>query len=154
MLLVSHDRTFLDNIVTSTLAFEGDGRIVEYVGGYDDYLRQSRDSGSGIRHCRIAMSRERARAIERWRESGSPTRDSGPDPKRKLSFKERRELESLPAHIEALEAERERLQHESASAAFYKASADHIRAVLARIDAIGPELEAALARWVALEDRS
>ena len=76
------------------------------------------------------------------------------DPKRKLSFKERRELESLPAHIEALEAERERLQHESASAAFYKASADHIRAVLARIDAIGPELEAALARWVALEERS
>ena len=48
VLLVSHDRTFLDNIVTSTLAFEGDGRIVEYVGGYEDYLRQSRDAGSGM----------------------------------------------------------------------------------------------------------
>ena len=180
VLLVSHDRTFLDNIVTSTLVFEGDGRIVEYVGGYEDYLRQRSVPASGIRPpapvAREARATSYGAAAPKRGESGraeagdpgSATKDSGlgirdqgsgiraaaPDPKRKLSFKERRELESLPAHIEALEAERERLQHESASAAFYKASADHIRAVLARIDAIGPELEAALARWVALEDRS
>jgi ATP-binding cassette subfamily F protein uup len=180
VLLVSHDRTFLDNIVTSTLAFEGEGRIVEYVGGYEDYLRQSRDPELGIRPPSL-VAREapatsygaaapkrgepgRAEAGDSGsgigdspsgsRNQGSGSRDSAPEQKRKLSFKERRELESLPAHIEALEAERERLQHESVSAAFYKASADHIRAVLARIDAIGPELEAALARWVALEERT
>jgi len=145
VLLVSHDRTFLDNIVTSTLAFEGDGRIVEYVGGYEDYLRQSRDSGSGIRDSGSARHGSRVPSPEPRGPAGQ---------KRKLSFKERRELESLPAHIEALEAERERLQHESASPEFYKSPAEHIRAVLARIDAIGPELEAALARWVALEERA
>ena len=101
-----------------------------------------RDAGSGMGDTGSVRARDEGIGIRGFR-----IRDSGP--KRKLSFKERRELESLPAHIEALEAERERLQHESASAEFYKASADHIRAVLARIDAIGPELEAALARWVA-----
>ncbi len=142
VLLVSHDRTFLDNIVTSTLAFEGDGHIVEYVGGYADYLRQSRGAGSGIRPPSLVAREAPATS---YGAAGS---------KRKLSFKERRELESLPAHIEALEAERERLQHESGSGEFYKSPAEHIRAVLARIDAIGPDLEAALARWVALEERS
>jgi ATP-binding cassette subfamily F protein uup len=146
VLLVSHDRTFLDNIVTSTLAFEGDGRIVEYVGGYEDYLRQRSVPGSGIRDAGSAI-----------KDPGSGIRDQGSgirDSTRKLSFKERRELESLPAHIEALETERERLQHEAASAEFYKAPTEHIRAVLARVEAIGPELEAALARWVALEERA
>jgi ABC transport system ATP-binding/permease protein len=174
VLLVSHDRTFLDNIVTSTLAFEGEGRIVEYVGGYGDYLRQSRDSGVGTRDS-ADTSRDAGSGMRdpKKRDSGFGARDSRasgsrtPDPgsrqsapvvpgadKRKLSFKERRELESLPAHIEALEAERERLRHESASPEFYKASGSHIRAVLARIDAIGPEVEAALARWVGLEERA
>ena len=69
----------------------------------------------------------------------------------KLSFKEKKELESLPAHIEALEAEQARLQNESASSAFYKESAAHIKGVLARIDAIAQDLETVLARWVALE---
>ncbi len=72
----------------------------------------------------------------------------------KLSFKEKKELESLPAHIEALEAEQARLQNESASSAFYKESAAHIKGVLARIDAIGRELETVLARWVELDERS
>jgi ATP-binding cassette subfamily F protein uup len=146
VLLVSHDRTFLDNIVTSTLAFEGNGRVVEYVGGYEDYVRQSRDSGSGIR---VSASESRSSRVP-----PPGLRAPGPEQKRKLSFTERRELESLPAHIDALEAERERLQHESASPEFYKASAAHIRAVLARLEAIGPELQTALARWVALEERS
>ena len=72
---------------------------------------------------------------------------------RKLSFKEKKEVESLPAHIAALEAEQGRLQRESALPGFYKESAEHIRGVLARIEAIGKELETVLARWVELEDR-
>jgi ATP-binding cassette subfamily F protein uup len=166
ILLVSHDRVFLDHIVTSTLAFEGDSRVTEYVGGYEDYLRQSRagsgvrdpgsgvrdpesgrrDPGSGIRDADVAN-----------RESGSSraaSRGVSPPAERKLSFKEARELESLPARIEALETEQTRLQAEAASAEFYKESADHIRTVLARIEAIGPELDVAVARWVELDERS
>jgi len=70
-----------------------------------------------------------------------------------LTFNESRELESLPGRIEALEQEQSDLQAEAAGADFYKRSPDHIRAVLARIEAIAPELESALARWVELEER-
>ena len=73
---------------------------------------------------------------------------------KKLSYHEVRELAALPARIEALEAEQAQLQAEAASPDFYKHSADHIRSVLARIDAIAPELEQAVARWVHLEERS
>jgi ATP-binding cassette subfamily F protein uup len=139
VLLVSHDRVFLDNIVTSTLAFEGAGRVVEYVGGWQDYVRQK---GT------VPLKKQR----------GTVPLNKGTVPSntttRKLSFKEKKELESLPAHIQALEAEQARLQQESASPGFYRESADHIRGVLARIEAIGPELEAALARWVDLDARN
>jgi ATP-binding cassette subfamily F protein uup len=153
ILLVSHDRVFLDHIVTSTLAFEGDSRVIEYVGGYEDYVRQSkagirglgsviRESGSGSRDVNVAN-----------RESRTASRGS-PQAERKLSFKEARELESLPARIEVLETEQARLQAEAASPDFYKESADHIRRVLARIEAIGPELDAVVGRWVELDERS
>ena len=89
------------------------------------------------------------------RAPSAPARESVPAAERKkLSFNEQRELASLPAHIEALEAEHQRLQHEAASPEFYKETADHIRGVLARIDAIGPEMETALARWMELEERA
>ena len=144
ILLVSHDRVFLDNIVTSTLAFEGDGRVTEYVGGYEDYVRQSAAS-AGIREVAEHPRLER----------GAPSREKGRPgaEKRKLSFHEARELKALPPRIEALEAEQARLQAEAASPEFYKESGEHIRAVLARVEAIGPELEAALARWMELDER-
>jgi ATP-binding cassette subfamily F protein uup len=151
VLLVSHDRAFLDHIVTSTLAFEGEGRVTEYVGGYEDYLRQSAaadhrprpgprtpDSGPGARPAAVA--------------SIDPKR-SGSGSVRKLSYHEVRELESLPARIEALETEQAAIQAEAASPDFYKESAERIRAVLDRIEAIEPEIEAAMARWMALEER-
>ncbi len=142
VLLVSHDRTFLDHIVTSTIAFEGEGRVTEYVGGYEDYLRQSGSAG------------ERPRPAGGKRgEAASTEKSRHPAENRKLSFKEKREVESLPAHIEALEAEQERLQHEAASPEFYKEPPEHIRGVLARIETIVPELETALARWMELEER-
>ena len=74
--------------------------------------------------------------------------------KRKLSFKEQREFESLPAQIEALEEEQRRLTEESQAADFYKSGADHIRVVLARLEQLPSDLEAALARWLELEDRA
>jgi ATP-binding cassette subfamily F protein uup len=147
ILVVSHDRVFLEHIVTSTLAFEGEGRITEYVGGYDDYVRQSesaaRDPESVVRDAGSVV-REPVR---------SPIPASGSRQRKKLSFNESRELESLPERIESLESEQSRLQLEVSSADFYKEPAEHIRSVLARIDAIGPELEAALSRWMELEDR-
>jgi ABC transport system ATP-binding/permease protein len=151
VLLVSHDRVFLDNIVTSTLAFEGQGTVVEYVGGYEDYLRQSsRPAAPGRDRIQSTHHGEARRSAHSGARAGGDS-ESARATKRKLSYKEQRELEALPAHIEALEAEQQRLRHESESPEFYKESADHIRAVLARIEAAGAELEAALARWMDLE---
>ena len=147
VLLVSHDRVFLENVVTSTLAFEGEGRVVEYVGGYEDYLRQS----VRLKADTTRVIRERTDVAQAVRPAGQRTADSGQ--RRKLTFNEQRELAALPAHIEALEAEQQRLRAESESAEFYKSAAEHIRAVLARVDAIGGELETALARWMELEER-
>jgi ATP-binding cassette subfamily F protein uup len=153
VLLVSHDRVFLDNIVTSTLAFEGEGRVIEYVGGYEDYLRQARvrGSGFGVRESgsRVRDSRPGVRDSSGTPFGESPTPESR---KRKLSYNERRELDALPAHIDALETERERLKLESESPAFYRESADHIRAVLGRFEEVERELENALARWLELEE--
>jgi ATP-binding cassette subfamily F protein uup len=152
ILLVSHDRVFIDHIVTSTLAFEGEGRVTEYVGGYDDYVRQSSVTrpGSVVRDPGSATPGATSVVLN---PIGSRIPDPAPRLRKKLTFNESRELDSLPALIESLEAEQSRLQREAGSPEFYKQAADHIRAVLARIDTIGPELEAALARWMELEDR-
>jgi len=139
VLLVSHDRVFLDRLVTSTVAFEGEGRVLEYVGGYEDYLRQK-----GASEIQRPHTEARAAIAEN---SG---RSSRPRP-RKLSYNEQRELDGLPARIEELEAEQARLKAEAASPEFYKSPADHIHRVLARIGAVHAELDAALARWVELD---
>ena len=169
VLLVSHDRMFLENIVTSTLGFEGEERVVEYVGGYEDYLRQRRsvrDPGSGVRDPvrlkpdatgSVRLKPDTTGSVRLKPDTtGSvrlkPDTTEAAATKRKLSYKEQRELESLPSHIEALETEQQRLQQEAASADFYKESAEHIRAVLARIENVQQELEAALTRWVELEE--
>jgi ATP-binding cassette subfamily F protein uup len=162
VLLVSHDRVFLENIVTSTLAFEGEGRVVEYVGGYEDYLRQSRDSvrlkpdatGAGLTPDAAGRPLSAHQTVPSSDAATRAGSSRATDAKRKLGFKEQRELEALPAHIEALEAEQQRLQQESTSAGFYKESAAHIRAVLARLEALQQEIETALARWVELEERT
>jgi ATP-binding cassette subfamily F protein uup len=157
VLLVSHDRVFLDNIVTSTLAFEGNARAVEYVGGYEDYLRQRRASESTSNGQQPTSKLPTSKLPNsKLANSQLPTSRAsvGETARRKLSFREQRELDSLPAHIAALEAEQQRLKAESESPEFYKAQADHIRAVLARVDAIARELETALSRWVELEERS
>jgi ATP-binding cassette subfamily F protein uup len=151
VLLVSHDRVFLDHIVTSTLAFEGNGRVVEYVGGWQDYLRQARDRRSGARVSGVGNRGPQLHGASESSHTSIPgARVAGP---RKLSYNEQRELESLPARIEALEAEQERLRRESESPDFYKESAEHIKGVLARLEALGPELEQVISRWMELEER-
>ena len=144
VLLVSHDRAFLDNIITSTLAFEGDGRVTEYVGGWQDYLRQSAARGE-------LAGRDRQPAAAR---AEPRTPSSAPEGKRKLSYNEQRELETLPGRIEALESEQDALKREMDSADFYKAGAERITAVMARLDQSARELEDLLARWMELDERS
>jgi ATP-binding cassette subfamily F protein uup len=140
LLLVSHDRAFLDNVVTSTFVFEHGGRVQEYVGGYEDWLRQ------------------RTPVSPPQRAGRTPRKKSVPDvesvERRKLSYKEQRELERLPARIEGLEAEQRALNERTGGADFYKESPEAIRSALALVEAIEAELGDAYARWHELENRS
>jgi ABC transport system ATP-binding/permease protein len=135
LLLVSHDRAFLNNVVTSTLVFEGEGRVKEYDGGYDDWLRQRTET--------IAAPAQQKPKIEKPR--------AKPDQPRKLTYKEQRELESLPQLIDTLEAEQAELHRRMAEPAFYQQPGDEIAKATARVDALHAELQAAYARWEELD---
>jgi ATP-binding cassette subfamily F protein uup len=139
VLLVSHDRAFLNDVVTSTLAFEGDGRVKEYDGGYDDYLRQ-----------RPAPAPVPPPVAAAPRPAPAPAKERP----RKLNNKERRELDELPARIEALEASRRSLHDEMVDPAFYRREGDAIAAARARLDALEQELATAYERWEQLEGQS
>lgn len=146
LLLVSHDRTFLDHLVTSTFVFEDQGRVQEYVGGYEDWMRQ-RAAGATPR---TTSSGRRSTTRPASTTHGTAT---AVKPKT-LSYKERRELEALPAQIEVLETEQRDLNARIAGPDFYKESADAISAALARLEAVSREVSAAYARWQELESRS
>jgi ATP-binding cassette subfamily F protein uup len=137
ILMVSHDRTFLNNVVTSTIVFEGKGRLQEYVGGYDDWLRQR------------AVQDEPSKAS-----SGEPRqkKEKPPKEKLKLSYKETRELQELPLKIEALEQEKVRLLETLNSPAFYVSrDTDEITRASDRLKALEEELDGAYGRWDELE---
>ena len=140
LLIVSHDRTFLDNVVTSTLVFEGDGRIEEYVGGYEDWQR----------HKQLLAQ---AAAKPGPTSSPQPAADRKSRAKAKLSFNERREFEALPGRIAALEAEDARLQTSINNPDFYREPKSTIEATLARIEVLRGELHAAYSRWDELDSR-
>jgi ABC transport system ATP-binding/permease protein len=140
LLLVSHDREFVDNVVTSTLVFEGDGRISEYVGGYRDWLRQ-RTKPEAL--APKAVKAEKA-------EPPAPPPAAQPAAK-KLGFKEKRELELLPERIAALEAEQQGLQEQMGDPGFYQRSKEAIAAANDRLAQLERDLEAAYARWGELE---
>ena len=140
LLLVSHDRRFIDNVVTSTLVFEGDGRVSEYVGGYEDWLRQ--------RPTPVAS------AAPARREADAPAQSTTALLRRKLSYREQRELEDLPSRIDALEREHEATNARIAEPGFYKEGADVIEAVLARAGALEDELLTAYARLDELDSRN
>ncbi|MHB8622621.1 MAG: ATP-binding cassette domain-containing protein [Sulfuricaulis sp.] len=139
LLLVSHDRTFLDHVVTSTLVLEGGGRIAEYVGGYSDWRRQQP---------RISIPLARTKVVSAV---PPPSAEKPSGKSRKLTYKEQRELEMLPGKIESLETELSRLQAAVSAAGFYQQPAENITAVLARLASVTHELEACLLRWETLE---
>jgi ATP-binding cassette subfamily F protein uup len=140
LLLVSHDRAFLDNVVTGTFVFVGNGRIGEYVGGYEDWLRQ-----------RAEETEAPSQATLPSKPAPRPARE--PRETTKLSYKETRELEQLPARIESLESEQRMLNETASAAGFYKESQETIREVMTRLEAIETELQEAYARWHELETR-
>ncbi len=144
LLLVSHDRTFLDNVVSSTLVFEGEGRVGEYVGGYEDWIRQRASTppskpATGARAIAGAQPRER-----------NATADG---PRKKLGYRERQELEALPAHIELLEAEQQEIEAAINGNKFYQQDKTAIAAALMRLNEVKSELEQAYTRWERLDAR-
>jgi ATP-binding cassette subfamily F protein uup len=153
LLLVSHDRAFLDNVVTSTLVFEGGGRVQEYVGGYEDWIRQR-----GVpQKPAVALASELGRGAASRRAPDVIEQPAGrakldPDAK-KLSFKERRELSELPARIESLESEHRALEARVASPSFYKEGGDTIAQTLARLEELQRSLSEAYGRWADLDSR-
>ncbi len=153
LLIVSHDRVFLDNVVTSLLAFEGDGRVVDYVGGYDDWQRQRAAAASPLPSTAPAAETKRATPAPPSTAPASTGAAPASKPK-KLSFKELREFESLPERIAALEREQAALQATVNGADFYRSGAETIRTALARVASLDAELAAAYARWDELDARS
>jgi ABC transport system ATP-binding/permease protein len=157
LLLVSHDRAFLDNVVTSTLVFEGNGRVQEFVGGYEDWLRQRADAASitAGRPGGTASTGAKKSATSAAAPADSPTAVATAAPARKkLSFKERRELDELPARIEALETEQTQLEAAIADPGFYRNPAQTITDTLARLETVQATLLEAMARWDTLDSRS
>jgi ATP-binding cassette subfamily F protein uup len=141
LLLVSHDRDFLDNVVTSTLVFEGNGQIGDYIGGYADWLRETEKRAAA----------EAARAAAAVAAAEAEQRKSAKVPTRKLSNRERKELEELPAKIEALETEQSELTAKLSDPVFYKSQAAQFSEVKARLEQVEKEHAAAFARWEELE---
>ena len=135
LLLVSHDRAFLNNVVTSTLVFEGQGHIGEYVGGYDDWLRQRRLPEPPIKAEKVKAERPK------------PARER----RQTLSFKQQRELEALPHQIEALEAEQKNLYQAMSDPSFYQQTGDEIAGAKVRLEVLEQEIEIACLRWEELE---
>jgi ABC transport system ATP-binding/permease protein len=136
VLVVSHDRTFLDNVVTSTIAFESDGAIKEYVGGYADYQRQR------VSATTASDAQPKQESLEK------KTRPKQPN--RKLTNRERSELESLPDRIDALETERDKLHQTLSDPSVYQ-NGDDIPEMKARLESIDSELATAFSRWEELD---
>lgn len=137
LLLVSHDRSFLDRVVTSTIVFDAAGRVREYIGGYEDWLRQ-----------RPASNPATARAPVRGSEKNSSRNTTR---KNKIGFREQRELDALPDTIETLEREKLELEARLASSDFYKQEKDNIVATVSQLEKLQQDLAAAYARWEQLD---
>jgi len=138
LLLISHDRSFLNDVATSTLVFEGDGVVNEYAGGYDDW--------------QAVWQEKKAAKVAPVKASATPTPIKNVPTTNKLCYKEQRELAELPGKIEILEQEQEKLQSIASDADFYKKPADKVRVTLDRLTTIASTLEALYSRWSELDE--
>ncbi|MCR4289927.1 MAG: ATP-binding cassette domain-containing protein, partial [Candidatus Scalindua sp.] len=136
LLLVSHDRAFLNNVVTSTIVFEGDGKVNEYVGGYDDWLRQRKQ---------VETNNKKRTQLKTDRPEENTERP------RRLNYKEQRELVALPRRIEELEEEQNQLYQAVSDPMFYKKGNDETAVIRTRLSTLRSELDNAYQRWEALE---
>ena len=141
LLLVSHDREFLDNVVTSTLVLEGEGRLADYVGGYSDWVRQRP----------AALFATEPATPAKATASIPPPAPASTEPKRKLSYKDARELEQLPARIEALETEIAQRTAAMNDPAFYQQDAAALLKANEALAALQADLDAAYRRWSELD---
>jgi ATP-binding cassette subfamily F protein uup len=146
VLLVSHDRDFLDRVVSSTIAVEGGGTVEEYPGGYSDYLRQRKRPARGAKGNGSKSDGTKAA-------NGKPAQKARPAAATKLSFKEQHELEELPGRIEALVAAKAELEKVLADPNLYTKDPDAYAAAARKFEEVGTAIENAETRWLALEAR-
>jgi ATP-binding cassette subfamily F protein uup len=137
LLLVSHDREFLNNVVTSTLVLEGEGRVKEYAGGYDDWIRQRQAEATP----------EKAEPPKEKAKAATPTKQRT----RRLTYAEQKELETLPERIESLETELGELHQWMADPAFYRQEPGEIVKTNSRLQSLEKELAETFKRWDVLE---
>jgi len=143
LFLVSHDRAFLDNVVTQVIAFEGDGKLIEYVGGYEDWVR--------VKKYQATVASAKPAAATPPRAATAPVGKA--KPASKLSFKEARELEDLPKRIEVLEREQGDIAAHLANGSIFRNDAKRAKQLQMRNEVIETEVAAAMARWEELEKR-
>ncbi|WP_422133789.1 MULTISPECIES: ATP-binding cassette ATPase Uup [unclassified Endozoicomonas] len=147
VLLVSHDREFLDNVVSSTLVFQPDGRIKEYVGGFEDWLRQGGEVSQLVAQAQTSKPEKKAEP-----EPGIQSRSE--PKKKKLSYKLQRELDALPGELETLEEELIQLEETVADPVFYQSDQEIVQTTLARLEAVNQDIEEKMQRWEELENMS
>ena len=149
VLIVSHDRSFLDNVATSTLVFDGTGRVREFIGGFDDWLRQ----GGSITQLGLT-EKQVEKAVEKDPVPAPVT--AAPEvkapAKKKLSYKLQRELDEMPKVIEQLEAQLEELQSKTSDPDFYAQAAAVTEPALKALVDLQAQLDAAIERWAELEE--
>lgn len=146
LFLVSHDRAFLENTVTQVIAFEGNGQLTEFGGGYDDWQRYTQkrmEDQKAVANAQQAKAKQSAASVNAPAAKATPS---------KLSFKEQKELEELPLAIEKLETEQLKINEDLAKPETYS-NADLIKTLQARLDEINSEIEAKITRWDALEKK-
>ncbi|WP_257274713.1 MULTISPECIES: ATP-binding cassette domain-containing protein [unclassified Endozoicomonas] len=145
VLLVSHDREFLDNVVSSTLVFQPDGKIKEYVGGFEDWLRQGGEVNQLVAEPQTSKPQTKA----------EPNIQTQPESKKKkLSYKLQRELDALPGELEKLEEELIQLEEAIADPSFYQGDQEVVQTTLARLETVNQDIEEKMERWEELENMS
>ncbi len=144
LIVVSHDRAFLDNVVTSTLVFESSGVVRSYPGGYSDWLRQ----GHQLARSDVPTAKDRKSA------PANAAGGTAPAAPAKLSYKLQRELDALPERIESLEGEIAELERRTTEAGFYEQPFEQVQPVLETLEAKRAELDSAMERWDELETQS